>query len=368
MSDMQAIILQSAEKILSKHTEKEIIDDAEKGHFPADLWKGLQESGLLLMGVREEQGGHGGDCTDGFRLIQLAGKYSAPIPLAETLISNWVLAELGMEANDAVKSLSCLFEPGKNGLTFDGICVSGKIPSVPYGRHAEYVIAFLKVDQEIELLKIPVSLTMIEKTANLAGEPRDTLYINQLALHQLEHMSIPNAVYERAAFLGAAARVAQMTGAMERIMELVIEHVETRYQFGRPLSRQQAIQHHIASLAGELAAAKTALQNAVSSVHDTRFAPEIALAKIRLNEGAGQFAKIAHQILAAIGFTHEHSLHYSTRRLWSYRDEFGTEADWSNTFAHHLQKWGANGIWNYLTQQREGKGEEHERFTIYRYE
>ena len=43
-------------------------------------------------------------------------------------------------------------------------------------------------------------------------------------------------------------------------------------------------------------------------------------------EAAGIGAAIAHQMHGAIGFTQEHQLHYLTRRLWSWRDEFGNEA------------------------------------------
>jgi acyl-CoA dehydrogenase len=34
-------------------------------------------------------------------------------------------------------------------------------------------------------------------------------------------------------------------------------------------------------------------------------------------------------VKGASGFTHEHSLHRLTRRLWSRRDEFGNESHWS---------------------------------------
>ena len=53
---------------------------------------------------------------------------------------------------------------------------------------------------------------------------------------------------------------------------------------------------------------------------------EIAAAKVRAGEAAGVGAGIAHQVHGAIGFTYEHSLHFATRRLWSWRAEFGTES------------------------------------------
>ena len=55
---------------------------------------------------------------------------------------------------------------------------------------------------------------------------------------------------------------------------------------------------------------------------------EIAAAKARIGEAVALVAGVAHQVHAAMGFTHEHTLHRSTRRLWSWRDEFGTESEW----------------------------------------
>jgi hypothetical protein len=44
---------------------------------------------------------------------------------------------------------------------------------------------------------------------------------------------------------------------------------------------------------------------------------------------SGQHQKLGDLEHSAIGFTHEHSLHRLIRRLWSWRDEFGTESHWS---------------------------------------
>ena len=48
----------------------------------------------------------------------------------------------------------------------------------------------------------------------------------------------------------------------------------------------------------------------------------VAIAKARCGEAAGKGADIAHQVHAAMGYTREHNLHFSTRRLWAWRDEF----------------------------------------------
>ena len=77
--------------------------------------------------------------------------------------------------------------------------------------------------------------------------------------------------------------------------------------------------------------------------------PAIAVAKSRAGEAAGIGAAIAHQIHGAIGFTYEHSLHFLTRRLWAWRDEYGGEAEWNLLLGRHLAAAGADRLWPELT-------------------
>src|SRR3546814_14166578 len=58
--------------------------------------------------------------------------------------------------------------------------------------------------------------------------------------------------------------------------------------------------------------------------------PELAImaAKIKTGIAAGKIASLAHAVHGAIGFTHEHPLHHYSRRLWSWRSEFGSHGHW----------------------------------------
>ena len=77
---------------------------------------------------------------------------------------------------------------------------------------------------------------------------------------------------------------------------------------------------------------------------------EATSAKIRCAEAAEKGAAIAHQVHGAIGFTHEHSLHRLTRRLWSWRDEFGTESQWSLDLGKQIMAAGADELWSAITE------------------
>ena len=171
-----------------------------------------------------------------------------------------------------------------------------------------------------------------EADASLAREPRDTLTWSGapvVAAAPLRGRLGKQPVWAG----GALVRSAQMAGGLEFLLAQSVKYVTERKQFGRPLAAFQAIQQNLALLAGHTAAAGMAAQQAFHVVErtgeggDASF--EIAVAKVRTGEAAGLGAGIAHQAHGAIGFTYEHSLHFVTRRLWSWRAEFGAESHWS---------------------------------------
>jgi acyl-CoA dehydrogenase len=52
----------------------------------------------------------------------------------------------------------------------------------------------------------------------------------------------------------------------------------------------------------------------------------------------------------AIGFTQEHRLHHLTRRLWSWREEAGSELTWSRRLGAGLTDSKADSLWSGLTR------------------
>jgi acyl-CoA dehydrogenase len=130
-----------------------------------------------------------------------------------------------------------------------------------------------------------------------------------------------------------------------------VRYVTERKQFGRPLAAFQAIQQNLALLAGHTAAAGMAAQAAFHAMDKGDAAFEIACAKIRVGEAAGLGAGIAHQAHGAIGFTYEHTLHFVTRRLWSWRAEFGGDGHWAERLGREVAARGAQALWPLLTSR-----------------
>jgi alkylation response protein AidB-like acyl-CoA dehydrogenase len=313
--DTRQILTDTAERIFADHCDKPLLDAAERGEFAAALWATLRENGFHELAMRDS----GVPLGDAFAVIRTAARYSVPLPLTEILLANrW------LEASDRLGTVGHL----------DGTTVV----DAPWGRAAEVVLG-LEADERGGLM-VATGGTAVTAGQNMAGEARDTVAVPSGALR------IDPA--EPAFELLALGRTVAMAGSLQRILDLTLQYANEREQFGRSISKFQAIQHNLAVVAGEVAAASRAADAAIDALDTERFALEVAAAKARVGEAAGIVAEIAHQVHGAMGYTHEHTLHHFTRRVWAWRDEFGNESWWQQRLGRHLAAVGADGLWNFL--------------------
>ena len=329
MSEMRDFIEDTAEKIFKNHSTKETREKFEEGEWSSPLWKKVQESGLTLLGIEEEQGGVGGDAEDIFSILRLAGKYAAPIPLAEVMYANQFLAAQEGEVEDKLRVIHFAENEKK------------ELLHIPYARYVEEIVLVTKSRYFI------VEPTITKQGENLAAEPRDAVSTVKKEVHMLSG-SYEELKKEYEYYL-AISRVAMMTGAMESVLALSVFYSKERQQFGRPLHRFQAIQHHLTTMAGEVAAAFATLEATIKGYGKASSSEKIAMAKIDISGHANVVAKAAHQLHAGIGMTYEHELHHFTRRLWSWREEAGNETYWANYLADlYLSR--EETIWESITE------------------
>ena len=70
------------------------------------------------------------------------------------------------------------------------------------------------------------------------------------------------------------------------------------------------------------------------------------MAKADASSAAGLVASLAHQVHGAIGMTQEYELQHYTRRLWAWRQEFGSERWWYGRIGAGVVASGADGLWD----------------------
>ncbi|MGH7047046.1 MAG: acyl-CoA dehydrogenase family protein [Stellaceae bacterium] len=341
------IIVDTATRIFRDLCEPATINDAEKGVWPKALWAALEESGLPLAWVPESLGGPGATMADGFAVLRAAGRFAVPVPLAETLMAGWLLACAGIAAPEGPLTLAPVHADGAIVLDGDGR-LAGRARHIPFARNAGHLAVLAHRGNEPIVALVPATGLAINRQESLAGEPRDTVLFDGAVPQKIRPTDLDQDTLQR---FGAAVRLQQMAGALEKILEQSVQWALDRSQFGRPIAKFQAVQHNLAALAGEVAAAGAAADLAAEACAGAQIGiAEIAIAKVRAGEAAGSGAAIAHQVHGAMGFTYEHTLHHATRRLWAWREEFGNEAVWAARLGRMVAERGADQLWPFITE------------------
>ncbi len=355
MSEIDTLLADSATRFFSELCSREVMDAAERGDWLGDAWNQTCEIGLVGAASMQLDDDVTGLPLDSLcRLALLAGHFNVPLPLVETFIAQRALMRAGIPFDEAQPiSLSTLAHgPAvKLQLADNGrYTATGIVKYVAYGRHCPHVLVRAEVNDQPCLALITRPESVIPGT-NLAGEPRDTLVFTT---HEVPaaHVAIQHELEGHFALVweGALLRAQQMAGAMQRVLNMTISYALEREQFGRPIAKFQAIQQQIAEQAGQIASAAAAAEAGANASASAPAPAAIAMGKIRTSEAATQVCAIAHQVHGAMGFTHEHTLHFSSRRLLSWRDEFGSDGYWADWLGGKLQHLGDTPLWHFITE------------------
>ncbi len=342
---MREIFEATIERLLSDTVTPMLLRDCESGSWPSELWAKLEDSGFAVAAAPEHLGGAGASWTDLFVVVQACGRHNLPLPLPETMLANAVLGQCGLQAINAPLGVAA----GGNMSLYSGR-ITGIVRDVPWGRHVSQVLAIVAGSEPLLVVLDRAAARCVVKM-NIAGEPRDDLHFEGVVPHATAALpaGMPGNVLQLG---GAMLRSAQIAGALQRVLDLTSGYATERVQFGKSIGSFQAIQHQIAVLSEHSGAAAVAAECAFAESLDGAggFGPlPIAAAKICSAEACGLAASVAHTVHGAIGFTHEHALHLSTRRLWSWRSEFGNATHWSQRLGRAVCAGGSAALWPALT-------------------
>jgi acyl-CoA dehydrogenase len=348
MSETRELLREAAERLLEKHCAAETMRRADAGEFPQALWHALEQAGYAAALVPESAGGAGLEMSDALSLLISAGRHALPAPLAETMLAGWLLSSAGIDLPEGPLAVAPVRVGEAISAQRDGAGwrLQGKAGRVPWAAQARAIAVLAQAGNETMVALVAPADCRISKGANVAGEPREDVEFSGARCTAAAHTKLRA---RDLLALGAVMRSAQMAGALQRILEASVKYAGERVQFGRPIGRFQAVQQNLAVLAGHAAAATAAAEAAIEAAAQDLDALPIGAAKIRAGEAAGIGAAIAHQVHGAIGFTQEYTLHYATRRLWSWRDEFGSEAYWSRELGSAVAAAGADRLWQTIT-------------------
>ncbi|MEU8074316.1 acyl-CoA dehydrogenase family protein [Catellatospora citrea] len=310
----------------------------------ADLWRLLSvETGLAALAVPEHLGGAGATVAETAVVLEELGRAVAPVPYLGTTVAAQLLVHLGESdllrelAAGEVMALALPFDVGPTGSGLPGVEVStapdgspllnGTVSSVADGLRARVLLmpaggALFAVEADAAgLTRTPVvSLDETRPLCDLAmwNAPARLLAAGDRAA----------AALDAALVAGAALLASEQLGLAQWCLDTTVEHLKTRYQFGRPVGSFQALKHRLADLWVELVQARAVARHAAASVAqgdpDARLAA--ALAQAHCGPVAVRAAEECVQMHGGIGFTWEHPAHLYLKRAKSAAVAYGTAA------------------------------------------
>ncbi len=357
------LLTDSAEHLFASTCTFDAVQAAEGQGWAPEIWQAVADAGFAWIGLPESAGGSGGSLLDAAEVVRIAGANAAPIPLAETaMLGGWLLTEGGLELPPGPVTVVPDRPGGGLHATAgdDGsLAVDGVATRVPWAERADRIVAVVVAEGRELVVAVDPASVEIEPATNLAGEPRPTVVFHDVIVptERVGEVSAGNgtaSLAERLELRGALSRVMLMAGALGAMSRLTVGYTSERHQFGRPVGRFQAVQQHLvwgaqdAALV-EMGARVAAARASAGGVAQARF--EIASARTVADEAAGTATRSAHQAHGAMGMTQEYALHHLSRRLWSWRREWGVPGRWADRVGAAAEGAGPDGLYPLIARQ-----------------
>jgi acyl-CoA dehydrogenase len=348
VAESENIVAETAERIFSDLADAQTVNSDKKGGWKTPLWQALTEAGLPLSWVPEDCAGSGASLAEGFGVLSAAGRFAIAVPLAETMLAGWLLAQAKIASPEGAMTVAPASPKDRIALNADGT-LSGRARGVPFAGEARHIAVLASGAGGLSIALLEAARCRIEQGLNLGGDASDTVTLNNVAPITIK--PAPKGFDQTALMLmGAVARSLQIAGALESMLDISVRYSNERVAFEKKISKFQPVQHNLARLAGESAAALAAATSAADAIaSSTSFDDEVFLeavsAKVRCSEAAEKGAAIAHQVHGAIGFTIEHILHRYSLRALAWRDDFGSESFWAVELGKMVAARGADELW-----------------------
>ena len=347
MSELGVFFADAMNRVCQQHCPQPVIEEAERGTFPANFWEQVRLLGIPLMLVGEESGGIAASVADTCALMEVLGSHSTPGPVLETVVANLALTLAGMDGIDRPLALALTGDRTKVGGAEAGSAGAEIIiPRVAWGRELADLVAVVRREDRTMIARLETAQCEFEPLASLTGEPE---YLLRVPAGLAEWVILDGAhTHDRLLRIAAIGRCAQMIGAMEWALEGAVGYASERIQFGRAIGKFQAVQHLLAAFASDLAAT-SAIYSDARERFDEDDGARLAAARARAGDAVDAAVSVSHQVYAAIGFSKEHGLNFRTRRLMKWRDDFGSTNYWRERIGRQLLGKNYEEVWKIIS-------------------
>ncbi len=349
LTEIQQMLKSSAQEFLARECPMTLVREMEEDErgYPDELWRQIAGLGWAGVPFPEQYGGTGGDFLDLAVLLEEMGRALAPTPYFSTVVlGGLTILDAGSDAQKddllsrvcdgsglmtlAVTEASASYEAWGVEATAtpdgDGYALNGTKLFVPDAHVADVIIVAARTSQGsdpaagITLFLAPSRLPGLEVSpVRIIGNERQfEVTLNNVRVPAGSVLGKVNEgwpIAERAMQRAVAGHCVAMLGGASAVLDMTVEYVKQRTQFGRPVGSFQAVQHHCAQMATDVEGCRgVAYQAAWTLAQELPAQREVSIAKAWISQAYRRVCATAHQCHGAIGFTKEHDLQLYTRR------------------------------------------------------
>ncbi|MEV0153759.1 acyl-CoA dehydrogenase [Micromonospora sp. NPDC050686] len=287
--------------------------DAGAAH-DAPLWARLAETGLVSALVPGEFGG--ADLTPRHLpgVLHATGYHALPEPYLETSVLAATVLTAFADVPGVARRLASLAE----GSLLVAVRISDLDPYVAFAAEADVLLdvagdgtVTLHRSEEVEVESLE-AVDPLRPVARVRTRGPGTV------------LGVAPELAARVRTLAVAGAACQLAGAARRLLDLTVEYVSVRQQFGRPVGSFQAVKHKIADVAVGVDMAEAAALSALDAIDNPDAAHRAAAAKAYAGQAADRANVEALQLHGGIGFTWEYHLHFWLKRVMSLTAAYGT--------------------------------------------
>ncbi len=310
LSEDQREIQRTARELLSDRARWERVrEHAENRRSDEALWKELSELGWPGIAVAEEYGGQGLGAVALSVLCEELGRVVAPVPFLPTVLCATLIEHAGEQQQRErwLPGLASGETLGAVGVARDGVAelvVGGAQAGAAQGG----VIVLLEGDSARVLDPAEADIEPVESIDPTRSAARIS---TDLGAGEALTGDVAGAV-DRALIAVAS----ELVGVSERALEMTLEYVKERRQFGVPVGSYQAVSHRCAQmlLDTEKARSLSAFAAWAADADPLKLAEAAAMAKAAASDAGREVTAGAIQAHGGIGFTWEADVHWLYKR------------------------------------------------------
>ena len=349
LNEVQQMLKSSAQEFLSRECPLTLVRAMEEDPrgYTDELWRQIVGLGWTGLVFPEQYGGTGGDFLDLAVLLEEMGRSLVPSPFFSTVVlGGLTVLDAGTDAQKqdilpricsgdltmtmALTEPSASFEPwgvetvaNRQG---DDFVINGTKLFVADAGAADLLLIVARTSAESDPARGITVFLVPAANQGLTISPLNTIASDRLYEVTLDAANVPATsvlgkigegwpVVQRVLQRATTGKCVEMLGGADAVLEMTVEYVKQRTQFGRSVGSFQAVQHHCADMATDVEGSRNIVYQAAWRVAEGGPADrEVSMAKAWVSGAYERVCATAHQCHGAIGFTKEHDLQLYTRR------------------------------------------------------